>query len=155
MLPRGGSKATPLWTCPGCRRRFAKTNQAHSCRARSVGDHFRGKDPQLKAIFEFLIRELRTTGPLRVVAVESSINLISKHHFAGIAIRHDCLRVGFIADRKIRDRRIVRAERVGDHRVSHFMVVRSVDDLDAQVLGWLAEAQALQATAKNRPRPSA
>jgi len=55
------------------------------------------------------------------------------------------LRVGFILDREIRDARISRTERVGPGRISHHVVVRSVGDLDAQLLGWLAEEQAMQA----------
>ena len=147
MARRNGSKATVLWACPVCRRRFAKINQAHSCRTQSLTDHFRGKDPRLRAIFASLISRLKTTGPFRVDAVETTINLISKHHFSGIAIRRDYIRVGFIADREIRDTRIVRTQRVGDHRVSHWVVVRSLDDVDAKLLGWLAQAQALQARA--------
>ena len=145
MVRRGGSKARFLWTCRVCGRKFAKTKQAHSCKTRSVGHHFSGKDPRLKEIFESLIRKLKTTGPLRVDAVESTINLVSRHHFGGIAIRRDYLRVSFIADHEVRDRRIVRAEKVGDHRVNHSVVVRPLDDLDDQLIGWLAEAQALQA----------
>ena len=54
-------------------------------------------------------------------------------------------RVGLIADHEIRDQRISRAERVGPHRVSHHVLVRSLDDVDAQLLAWLADAQAMQA----------
>ena len=147
MARRSGSNNTVLWACPACRRRFAKINQAHSCRTHSITDHFRGKDPRLRAIFESLIGRLKTTGPLRMDAVEPTINLISKYHFSGIAIRRDYIRVGFIADREIRDRRIVRTQRVGDHRVSHWVIVRSLHDVDAKLLGWLAQAQALQARA--------
>lgn len=69
MERRNSPKATSLWICPICGRRFAKTKQAHSCKAQSVVNHFSGKDPRLKAIFESLIRKLKRTGPLRVDAV--------------------------------------------------------------------------------------
>jgi hypothetical protein len=39
----------------------------------------------------------------------------------------------------------LRAEQVGPHRVSHHVLVRSMSDVDAQLLGWLADAQAMQA----------
>ena len=145
MVRRSGSEAKQLWSCPVCGRRFAKANQAHSCKSRGIDDHFRGKDWRLKTIFDSLIRQLKRTGPLRIDAVKTTINLISKHHFGGIAIRRDYLRVGFISDHEIRDRRICRAERVGPHRVSHHVLVSSLSDLDAQLLGWLSEAQAMQA----------
>ena len=144
MIKQGNPSAKP-WTCPLCGRRFAKPRQAHSCRVRRIDDHFRGKNPDLRRLFDALRRALERTGPLRVDAVESTINLVSKHHFGGIAVRRDYLRVGFIADHEIRNGRILRADRVGAHRVSHHVLVRSMGDLDAQLLGWLAEAQAMQA----------
>ena len=145
MARRSGSEAKQLWGCPVCGRRFAKANQAHSCKSRGIDDHFRGKDPKLRSLFDALRRALERSGPLRVDAVESTINLVSKHHFGGIAVRREYLRVGFILDHEIRDRRICRAERVGPHRVSHHVLVSSLSDLDAQLLGWLSEAQAMQA----------
>jgi hypothetical protein len=35
--------------------------------------------------------------------------------------------------------------RVGPRRVGHEVILRSAEELDAELLGWLAEAQALQA----------
>ena len=147
MSNRAGPTAKRLWTCSLCGRRFAKSKQAHSCRVHSIDDHFRGKDPTLRTLFDALRRALGRSGPLRVDAVESTINLVSKHHFAGIAVRREYLRVGFILDREIHDERILRAERVGPRRISHHVLIRSLSDLDAQLLGWLAEAQAMQARA--------
>ena len=145
MTKPANPRAKQLWTCPLCGRRFAKQNQAHSCSVQRIDDHFRGKHPKLRSLFDALRRALERSGPLRVDAVESTINLVSKHHFGGIAVRREYLRVGFILDHEIRDRRICRAERVGPHRVSHHVLVSSLSDLDAQLLGWLSEAQAMQA----------
>jgi hypothetical protein len=144
MDKRSEAQAAPMWICPRCGRRFTKTNQAHSCRVRSIEDHFRGKDPRLRRLFDALKVELERTGPLRIDAVESTIHLASDYHFGGFAVRRDYLRVGFLSDHAIRDTRITRAERIGPHRVSHHVNVRSLRDLDNQLLGWLARAQALQ-----------
>jgi hypothetical protein len=132
------------WSCPACRRRFAKRNQAHSCSSRSVESHFEGKPAALRAVFARLVRELKKTGPLRVDAVSGSINLISRHHFAGVHVRKEYLRLGFILDRELRHPRILRVERLGPRRIGHFVRVHSLRDLNAELLGWLAEAQAMQ-----------
>ena len=138
-------KTRTLWPCRVCGREFAKQNQWHSCRVFSIADHFRGRDPQLRVLFDSLCRALLRTGPLRVDAVQSSINLVSRHHFAGVAVRRDHLRVGFLADHEIRSDRIARVESVGPHRVSHHVSVHTIKDLDGELLGWLSEAQAMQA----------
>jgi hypothetical protein len=110
-----------------------------------VDDHFHGRSPELRGLFDALRAKLERSGPLRVDAVKSTINLISTHHFGGIAVRRDHLRVGFILDHAIDAGRIARVERVGPRRFSHHIVLRSPADLDAEVLAWLAESQALQA----------
>ena len=75
MVRSSGQKGRSLWSCPVCGRRFVEANQAHSCRVHEFDDHFRGRDPRLRSIFESLRRSLERTGPLRLDAVESTINL--------------------------------------------------------------------------------
>lgn len=145
MTARVTRRADPLWTCPACRREFARRNQAHSCKTRGIDDHFRGKGATLRSLFDAVVCALDQSGPLRVDAVEGTINLVSKHHFGGIAVRRGYLRVGFILDREIRHERISRSERIGPRRVLHLVRVRSLSDVDDRLLGWLAEAQAMQA----------
>jgi hypothetical protein len=116
---------------------------------RRIDDHFRGRAPGLRAILDLLLRALERTGPLRVDAVASSINLVSRHHFAGVAVRRDHLRIGFLLNRQVSDCRIARVERVGVRRFSHHVRVCSRDEVDAQLLEWLAEAQAMQASARS------
>ncbi len=148
MKKTRASSAKPLWSCPRCRRQFAKAHQWHSCSVRSVDDHFRGKDKNLRSIFDALQRGVERSGALRVDAVQSSINLVSTHHFGGIAVRSDYLRVGFILARAIDHERIERTEHIGPRRVAHHVHLRSLGDVDEQLLSWLAEAQAMQARSK-------
>ena len=106
--------------------------------------HFRGKDPSLRKVYDLLIRRLRQNGPLRVDAVKTSINLISRHHFGGVGVRADYLRVGFLAVEPIRHPRIVHSQRLGPNRVGESVILRSVDDVDETLLAWLRNAQTLQ-----------
>ena len=133
-----------LWKCPTCGRSFAKRNQWHSCLARTVDHHFRGKDPRLRRTYESLIARLRELGPLRVDAVKSSINLASKYHFGGVTVRRDYLRLGFLSDGVIEDRRIIRKQRVSPRRVGHSVILRSPSDVDDRLIRWLKRAHSLQ-----------
>ena len=101
----------------------------------------------MRLVFDALMRRLERSGPLRIDAVESTINLVSHHHFAGVSVRREYLRVGFILDHEIDNERITRRQRIGPRRVGHHVQVRSLVDVDAQLLGWLAEAQTMQARA--------
>ena len=146
MKHRGnaGTASSSGWTCPTCERRFARAKQWHSCKPQSIDSHFRGKDPTLKKLFDLLIGKLQKNGPLRVDAVKTSINLISRHHFGGVNVRRDYLRVGFLAREEIKSPRVVHKQVVGPNRIGHSVVVRSASDIDAELIGWLSAAQALE-----------
>ena len=142
LMPNRGLKR---WKCSICSREFAKRNQWHSCLARPVEAHFRGKDPALREIYHRLIVRLRELGPLRVDAVKSSINLASRYHFGGLTVRQDHVRLGFLADRAIQDKRVVRRMRLGPMRVGHSVLLRRPSDVDAKLMGWLKRAYVMQA----------
>lgn len=80
-------RSRSTWKCPKCGRAFAKTNQAHSCKSTSVASHFKGKNPELRELFDSLLAALRSAGPVHIDAVASSINLVSRHHFGGAKVR--------------------------------------------------------------------
>jgi hypothetical protein len=131
------------WVCPVCRRRFARARQWHSCQRQTIESHFAGKDPELRRAFDVMVRRLEASGPLRTDAVKTSIHLISRHHFGGVRVQHGSLRVGFLASRPISSARIVGQQRLGPSRVEHTVVVRTGEDLDAELVGWLRSAQRL------------
>ena len=132
------------WICPTCRRQFARAKQSHSCKSQRIDLHFVDKDPALRQLFDFLIRRLKKTGPLRIDAVKTSINLISRHHFGGITVRRKYLRLGFLAPKSIDSARIVQRQTLGPNRVGHSVVISGKKDIDAELLRWLAGAQRLQ-----------
>ncbi len=130
--------------CPRCHRRFARAKQWHSCKPQTVDFHFVDKDPALRRIFDFFIRKLEKTGPLRIDAVQTSINLISRHHFGGVTVRRGYLRVGFLARKPIHSARIVHRQILGPNRVGHSVVIAGRQDVDAELLRWLSDAQDVQ-----------
>ena len=103
-------------------------------------EHFRGRDPGLREIFDELISRLRKLGPVRVDPVKTSINLIARHHFGAVTVRGNFLRLGFLAEERLADGRIVHIERLGPAKFGHSVVIESIADLDDVVMGWLAAA---------------
>ena len=134
------SDAAPLWKCPNCGRRFAKARQWHSCEVKALEEHFRGRDPGLRDLFDELVRRLKKLGPVGVDPVKTSINLTARHHFGAVTVRGNFLRLGFLSEKRIADRRIVHFERLGPGKFGHSVVLESVEDLDDVVMGWLASA---------------
>ena len=109
-----------------------------------VGEHFRGTSPRLRETYEALMARVRQFGPVRTDAVKTSINLVSKYHFAAIRVRRDHLRIGFLSDAAIEDERIVRTERVGPSRIGYAVRLHTLTDVDDQLLAWLKRSYALQ-----------
>jgi hypothetical protein len=128
-----------LWRCPVCGRKFAKTNQSHSHAGRTIDSHFANR-PEAKIIFADLIKKMEGFGPLRADAVETSINLIAKHHLGGVRVLKNGLRIGFVLARKLADPRILKTEWVGGSKYLHSVRVDSSRDLDGPLLAWLKEA---------------
>jgi hypothetical protein len=135
--------AASSWTCPQCRRGFARKSQWHSCEATKLGEHFRGRDPELRGIFDELVRRLRKLGPVKIDPVKTSINLTARHHFGAVTVRGTFLRLGFLSEGRIEDHRVVHIERLGPRKFGHSVVLESVGDLDDVVMDWLAEAYRL------------
>jgi hypothetical protein len=141
--PKKKSSPALAWKCPRCRRRFAKTHQWHSCEARELDEHFRGRDPDLRGIFEELVRRLRKLGPVGIDPVKTSISLTARHHFGAVTVRGNFLRLEFLSEGRIEDQRIVHIERLGPQKFAHSVVLESVADLDDVVMNWLAKAYLL------------
>ena len=99
-----------LWRCPACRREFVKPNQWHSCATRGLDEHFKGRDPHLREVFDALVSKLRKIGPVKVDPVKTSINLTSGRHLGAVTVRGTYLRVGFYGAKRIVDPRIVHFE---------------------------------------------
>jgi len=134
-----------LWKCPRCGRSFAKKNQWHSCLATSVDRHFAGVDPTVRKTYDTLVSRLNELGQIRIDAVKSSINLVSKYHFGAVSVRPDHFRLGFILDREIEHLRIIRTETVGPNRVGHHVNLSTPEDVNSQLMEWLSRAYRLQA----------
>jgi uncharacterized protein DUF5655 len=141
--PKKKSSPALAWKCPWCGRRFAKTRQWHSCEARELDEHFRGRDPELRGIFDELVRRLRKLGTVKVDPVKTSINLTARHHFGAVTVRGTFLRLGFLSEKRIEDYRIVHIERLGPRKFGHSVVLESVADLDDVVMDWLGAAYRL------------
>ena len=132
--------ATLPWQCPKCWRRFARAQQWHSCQVRNLDEHFRGRDPELRGVFDELVRRLRKLGPVKVDPVKTSINLTARRHFGAVTVRGTFLRLGFLSEGRIENHRIVHIERLGPRNFGHSIVLESVADLDDVVMDWLAAA---------------
>lgn len=136
--------ASPVWTCPKCRREFARAHQRHICSAGTRAAVLRNRREEVVELFAALERQLKSIGPVEFIARERYIILRSKHIFADVIILADCLRLVIHLPKLARHPlfRKISAER---QWVSHTAKVRNEAEL-AQLQPFLQAAWAYAQT---------
>ena len=138
-------KLKPLWRCPKCGKYYVTRNMWHACARHTVHEHFAGRDPKLKLLFDGLVGLLKRCGPVRVVPGKTGIAFQVRMRFAGVIVRRNCLDAGFIFPKRLDHSRIKKVEAFSPRAYGHHVEVRSPADLDAELAGWLREAYAVGA----------
>jgi hypothetical protein len=136
------TKATepkPLWTCPRCRRQFAHRNQAHSCGQFTVAQLLDGKPQEMVEFYERLAEMVQGCGEVVVAPTKTRVLFKVRTVFASVAIGRNWLDVVFVLGRRLKHRRIRKAQEEYPGIV-HCLRVEKAEDLDADLAGWLQEA---------------
>jgi hypothetical protein len=129
------------WQCPRCDREFGAARQSHTCvPGGTVDDTFASHPPAQRAIYDAIIGYLRSLGPVHEDAVTVGVFLKRDRKLAEVRPRSRDVALGIYLPYPVAHPRISRVIRVGGTRVVHQMVLRTVDDVDDEVRGWLAQA---------------
>src|SRR5574341_1177189 len=78
----------------------------------TVDQHFKGKDPVVKAIYDRVLAEARKFGPVVEEPKKTSIHLVNMSAFAGVTARRNALILTIKSSSPIRDKRITKTEKV-------------------------------------------
>jgi len=109
----------------------------------SISQHFENKDPIVKSIYERILQESRKFGTVSEEPKKTSIHLVNKSAFAGVATRKNALVLNIKSAAPIRHARIVKSEQLSASRFHQEVRLTSPDDVDAVLVGWLKEAYAI------------
>ena len=111
----------------------------------SVSAHFDGKEPAIRKIYDRLLRASSKFGEVIEDPKKTSIHLVNKTAFAGIATRKSAVILTIKSDRKIASPRIHRSEQTSASRFHHEVKLTSPGDVDAELAGWLKAAYEMSA----------
>src|SRR5262249_1110720 len=134
-----GTEPKPLWTCPRCRRQFANRNQSHSCGQFTVEQLLDGKPQEIVELYERLAEMILRWGEVVVAPTKTRVLFKVRTVFASVAVSKNWLDVVFVLGRRLKHRRIRKAQEEYPGIV-HFLRIEKADDLDADLAGWLQEA---------------
>ncbi len=111
----------------------------------SVSQHFENKDPLVKSIYDRILNESRKFGAVTEEPKKTSIHLVNKSAFAGIATRKNALILNIKSSAPIKHARIAKSEQLSASRFHQAVKLISSDEVDSIVVGWLKEAYAISA----------
>lgn len=77
----------PLWRCPKCGHRFVSANLWHSCGRYDLADHFVGRDPIVRKLFDRFMRVVRAQGRVTMYPQKTRIICMVRVRFAGATTR--------------------------------------------------------------------
>ena len=109
----------------------------------SVSQHFEGKDPVVKSIYERILKETRKFGKVIEEPKKTSIHLVNKSAFAGIATQKVALVLNIKSAAPINDVRIKKSEKISASRYHQEVKLTSTDEVDSMLIGWLQAAYSI------------
>jgi hypothetical protein len=133
----------PLWACPECGRTFANRNQVHACGRHPLEDHFVGRPPEVRALFDAFLAALEEIGPVTVLPQKTRIAFHVRMSFAQVTPRRDGLDGHLVLARRIEDPRFLETKTFSPRNHLHRFRIRDVGEIDAQMRAWMREAYAV------------
>lgn len=109
----------------------------------AVEDHLRDRDPVVSSIYVALIKATKKLGAFSEEAKKTSIHLVRRTAFAGVATRKSSLVLTLKSAHDIKSPRISKREQVSAGRWHLEVRLSSPSDVDAEVSGWLRAAYEL------------
>jgi hypothetical protein len=111
----------------------------------TVKEHFENRAPEVKAIYAAILRAAKQFGPVKEEAKKTSIHLVRKSAFAGVATRKTGLILTLKSDSDIASKRILKREQASAHRWHLEVKLERPDQVDSELLLWLEKAYQLAA----------
>ncbi|MDX6612813.1 MAG: hypothetical protein QOD75_1999 [Blastocatellia bacterium] len=109
----------------------------------TINSHFEGKTPNVRQIYDRLLRSLKKIGPISEDPKKTSIHLVNETALAGVATRKDSIVLTIKSDRPLRSPRIHKSEQTSARRFHHEVKLTKPADVDDELVRWLKEAYAL------------
>ncbi|HEX4979022.1 MAG TPA: DUF5655 domain-containing protein [Acidimicrobiales bacterium] len=132
-----------MWTCPECRRRFGRAKQSHACQpGLSVQEYFSTGPPWERPIFEAVEAHLTSLGPIHVEPVQVGIFFKTTRTIIELRPKTSWVALSFSLPRRVQSPRISRKVVEWSGRFHHVVNLRSPDEVDEEVKGWLSECYA-------------
>jgi hypothetical protein len=108
-----------------------------------VAPHFAKCEPVVQQMYQRILEAARALGPVSEEPKKTSIHLVARTAFAGVATRRSSLILTLKSAKDIRSPRIEKREQVSAHRWHIEIRLAKPSDVDRQLTTWLSSAYEL------------
>ena len=109
----------------------------------TIKSHFEGRDASVRQVYDRILKSARKFGPVGEEPKKTSIHLVNRTAFAGVATRKSAIILTIKSDRKISSPRIHKSEQTSASRFHHEVKLTSPAAVDSELVKWLKDAYAL------------
>ena len=109
----------------------------------TIKEHFENRAPEVKATYAAILNAAKKLGPVKEEAKKTSIHLVRKSAFAGVATRKTALILTLKSDADVVNKRIKKREQASANRWHLEIKLEVPAQVDEEVLGWLKNAYSL------------
>src|SRR5437588_2288979 len=108
----------------------------------AIESHFEGNH-SVRRIYDRLLKDAQRFGPVMEEPKKTSIHLVNRTAFAGVATRRHALILTIKSDRKLSSPRIHKSEQTSAKRFHYQVKVNSPAEVDSELVNWLKDAYGL------------
>jgi hypothetical protein len=109
----------------------------------TIKEHFENRAPEVKATYAAILNAAKKLGPVKEEAKKTSIHLVRKTAFAGVATRKSALILTLKSDSDIVSSRVMKREQASANRWHVEIKLDGPKQVDGEILGWLERAYEL------------
>jgi len=109
----------------------------------TVKEHFENRAPEVKATYAAILNAAKKLGPVKEEAKKTSIHLVRKSAFAGVATRKSALILTLKSDSDVTSSRVMKREQASANRWHVEIKLEEPKQVDREILAWLEKAYAL------------
>jgi hypothetical protein len=142
-VPERSTKKRPLWRCPRCGHRFVTRNVWHSCSRHTLAEHFAGKDPIVRRVFDAFLTLARRFGPVTVIPQKTRISLQARVRFSGAVTYRRWIDCVLWLTRRVEHPRLHRVEFIPPRCHAHRFRLTHPSQLDEAFAALVREACAV------------
>jgi hypothetical protein len=127
-----------MWTCPKCKRTFKRKDQQHSCTLISKESLFEKRPPELKKLYEKIVKEVKKLGDYREETVQPDVIFFkTKSSFLAVKVKKDHLEIEFFLEKLENVPPISKYLQTSKHRVAHLVPIDRPEDINQQLISWI------------------